>query len=122
MTLQTKTAVDQPARALPTPGQIRRRIEQIVERAHPTPRHPDIAGPVGRMETELTAYVVDLLRAAAIPPGARDRLARHLYITAAGDDPHTVQHWDSGQAGDGIYRKWEQAAEAAIAAYEGRES
>lgn len=55
------------------------------------------------------------------PENGVDRLARHLYLADKGDDSHTVHAWDNGQAGDGIYRKYEQQAEAAIAAYEGRE-
>jgi hypothetical protein len=54
------------------------------------------------------------------PQHGVDRLARHLYLTDCGDDQVTIEHWDSGAAGDGVYRKYTVRAEAAIAAYEGR--
>ncbi|MFI6228668.1 hypothetical protein ACIBCR_15305 [Micromonospora echinospora] len=44
------------------------------------------------------------------------RLARHLYVSGGG----AGSDWDTGRVPDGVYSEYEQHAEAAIAAYEGR--
>ncbi|MEU0078483.1 hypothetical protein ABZY58_11355 [Micromonospora tulbaghiae] len=89
-----------PAVTLPiTPGKIRDSIEDIVERLHPRPRGENYL-PVHDLEQDLVAYAGELVRVsyddAGIQRDARQRLARHLYLTEHTDE-WAPRMWDLPQ-------------------------
>ncbi|QKW15423.1 hypothetical protein [Verrucosispora sp. NA02020] len=73
--------------------------------------HVDALGQVARE--------LDLLAAAA-SPSARERLARHLYLTTSGD-PNAQPHWDHGGDQHVNRADWLAKADAALAAITDRE-
>lgn len=94
-------AEDTPDITLPlTAGQISRGIGGIVEQTFPRPRQENTI-PVGEMERRLTAYAGELVQAAyndaaGITKDARERLARHLYLSSIEPDwrDHHELLWD----------------------------
>jgi hypothetical protein len=81
-----------------TPKQILDGVEHIVEQTFPRPRQ-ELCAPVGEMERRLASYAGDLVNASyndAIPPDARQRLARHLFLTERTDE-WAPREWDRPQ-------------------------
>lgn len=106
-----------------TPGKLGRAVDEIVERAFPSPRQEECM-PVGEMVRALTALCGEAVQlayddAAGIAKDARERLARHLWLESRPNDPYAAAHW---QAGDSFVNKepWRRKADAALAALNGK--
>lgn len=83
-----------------TTAQIGSAVDAIVEKALPSPLG-ELCMPVGLMKRELTAYAGELVLAAdadaaGIHRDARNRLARHLYLSERLDE-WAPREWDPPQ-------------------------
>jgi hypothetical protein len=106
-----------------TPAKLGRAIDEIVERAIPTPRQ-ELCMPVGEMERELTALCGEAVQlayndAAGVARDARERLARHLFLSERTDE-WAPREWDMPQHVN--QEPWLRRADELLAVIAGQES
>ncbi|MFG2046093.1 hypothetical protein ACGFIW_01515 [Micromonospora sp. NPDC048935] len=117
--------VEQTDLTLPlTPARLGRAVDEIVERAFPTPRQ-ELCMPVGEMVRALTALCGKAVQlayddAAGIAKNARERLARYLCLRSVGSNwaAEMSKAWDRGEVDRD---RWQAEADELLAVITGQD-